>query len=136
MSYGTAAALQEAVYQHLAADAVLDDLVGSAIYDVVPAGSVPGTYVSLGPEDARDRSDQTGRGAEHSFVVSVVTNAAGFQTAKRAAAAISDALLSAPLTLSRGRLVGLDFIRARARRVQKGDVRRIDITFRARVEDD
>lgn len=135
MSYGVAAALQEAVYQRLAADAALAALVGGAIYDVVPEGSLPETYVSLGPEDAADRSDGTGGGAEHRFTVSVVTQAAGFRTAKEAAAAISDALVDAGLMLSRGRLVGLGFLKARARRVQDGDVRRIDLTFRARVED-
>ncbi len=136
MSYGTAAALQAAVYQRMAGDAALGGLVGTAIYDVVPAGPVPGTYVSLGPEDVLDRSDGTGRGAEHRLVVSVVTDAAGFQTAKRAAGAVSDALLGASLSLDRGRVVTIEFLKARARRVRTGDVRRIDLTFRARVEDD
>lgn len=135
MSYGVAAALQAAIYQRLSGDAGLAALVGTAIYDTVPAGPVPGTYVSLGPEDVRDRSDKTGRGAEHRFVVSVVTDAAGFQTAKVAAAAVSDALLGAGLTLGRGRVVTMEFLRARARRVRAGDVRRIDLTFRTQVED-
>lgn len=136
MSYGMAAALQAAVYQALVGDAVLSGIVGDAVYDVVPSGPVPGTYVSLGPEDVRDRSDVTGGAAEHRFTVSVVTDAAGFQTAKAAAAAVSDVLVDAALALERGRLVGLAFEKARARRVQSGDVRRIDMTFRARVEDD
>lgn len=135
MSYGVGAALQAAVYQRLMADSALDALVGSAIYDAVPPGTVTGTYVSLGPEDARDRSDKTGRGAEHDFVVSVVTDAAGFQLAKAVAAAVSDTLVDATLVLARGRLVGLWFLRARARRVEDGDVRRIDLSFRARVEE-
>jgi len=136
MSYGVAAALQEAVYQALVADVDLGAVVGSAIYDVVPPGKVPSTYVSLGPETALDRSDKTGAGAEHRMTISVVTGRAGFQTAKLAAAAVSDVLDDADLTLARGRLVFLKFQRAQARRVQKGDVRRIDLTFRARVEDD
>lgn len=136
MSYGMAAALQEAVYQVLTVDPGLGALVGASIYDVVPAGPVPGTYVSLGPEDVRDRSDVSNRGAEHRFVVSVVSDAAGFQTAKMAAAAISDALLGASLVLNRGRVVTLNFLSARARRVRAGDVRRIDVIFRARLEDD
>lgn len=135
MSYGVSAALQAAVYQRLMADSAIDALVGSAIHDAVPPGTVTGTYISLGPEDARDRSDMTGQGAEHDFVVSVVTDAAGFQTAKAVAAAISDALVDATLILSRGRLVGLWFLKARARRVEDGDVRRIDLSFRARVEE-
>lgn len=135
MSYGGAAALQAAVFQRLMADTVLDGLVGSAIYDSVPPGTVTGTYVSIGPEDARDASDQVGCGAFHEFVVSVVTDEAGFQSAKAVAAAISDALTGASLVLARGRLVGLWFLRARARRVEDADVRRIDLTFKARIED-
>lgn len=134
MSYGVAAALQAAVYQALLADTALAALVGDAIYDAVPPGTTTGTYVSLGPEDARDASDQTGEGATHDFVVSVITDAAGFQGAKAVAAAVSDVLVDADLALSRGHLVGLWFLRAQARRVDKAETRRIDMTFRARVE--
>ncbi|MHC0053108.1 DUF3168 domain-containing protein [Actibacterium sp. D379-3] len=136
MSYGAAAALQAAVYQRLVADAALAAIVGGAIYDAVPPGDLPATYVSIGPEDARDRSDKTGAGALHIFTISVVSNIAGFAQAKAVAAAVSDALNDAPLVLSRGTLVGLSFDRARARRVRNGDVRRIDLTFRARVDDE
>jgi hypothetical protein len=135
MSYGAAAALQAAIYQRLMADSALDALVAGAIYDSAPPGTVTGTYVSIGPEDVRDASDQVGRGAFHEFVVSVVTDQAGFQTAKAAAAAVSDALTGATLVLGRGRLVGLWFLKASARRVEKADTRRIDLTFRARIED-
>ncbi|MFN0114570.1 MAG: DUF3168 domain-containing protein [Paracoccaceae bacterium] len=135
MSYGVTAALQAAIYQRLAADSAIDALVNGAIYDSVPPGTVTGTYVSIGPEDTRDASDQVGRGAFHEFVVSIVTDDAGFQAAKAVAAAVSDALTGATLLLARGRLVGLWFLRARARRVEDADVRRIDMTFRARVED-
>ena len=135
MSYGVSAALQAAVYQHLAADVALSTLVGTAIYDAVPAGTGQGTFVSIGPEDVRDRSDKTGGGAEHDFVVSVITDLAGFGTAKAAATAVSDALIGAPLVLTRGALVGLWFLKAVARRGDRGLVRRIDLTFRARVED-
>lgn len=102
MSYGAAAALQAAIYQRLTADTTLDALVNGAIYDSVPPGVVPGTYVSIGPEDVQDASDQVGRGAQHEFVVSVVTDQAGFQSAKAAAAAVSDALTGATLVLARG----------------------------------
>jgi len=134
MSYAIGAALQGAVYQRLQGDVVLSDLVGAAVYDAVPAGTVTGTYVSLGPEDARDASDKTGDGAVHDFIVSVITDEAGFQAAKQVAEAISDALLGADLELSRGHVVGLWFLKAKARRVDKGATRRIDLTFRARVE--
>ena len=136
MSYGVAAALQEAVYQHLLADAGVSALIGTAIYDALPAGTVPETYVTLGPEDARDRSDGTGAGAEHRFTVTVTTTAAGFAVAKDVAAAIGDALIDADLVLSRGSLVGLWFDRAiAARSGTGGTVRTINLRFRARVED-
>lgn len=135
MSYGVSMALQQAVYQHLRADATLAAVVGEAIYDAVPPGIVAGTYVSLGPEDVREASDKTGHGALHEIVVSVVTDAAGFSTAKAAATAVSDALVDAALPLGRGALVYLNFHRARARRVGNADIRRIDLRFRARVQD-
>jgi hypothetical protein len=136
MSYGVSAALQQAVYQRLSANSTLAALVPSAIYDTVPAGLITGTYVSLGPEDVTEKSDVTGHGALHEFSVSVVTDAAGFQGAKEVAAAISDALVDATLVLARGSLVYLNFHRARALRVEDADVRRIDLYFRARVQDD
>jgi len=136
MSYGVAAALQAAVYQQLLADADVSALVGAAVYDALPAGVLPATYVSLGPETVRDRSDKSGAGALHVFTVSVVTETAGFGAAKAVAAAITDALTGAGLSLSRGRLVGLWFDRATARRTGSGgSIRRIDLRFRARVED-
>lgn len=135
MSYGMAAALQGAVFQLLQGDTVLAGLVGADIFDAAPPGAVPAIYVSLGPEDVRDRSDQTGAGARHEFTVSVVSQAAGFKTAKEAAAAVSDALLGSSLSLSRGRVVSMNFLRAIAKRVQDADVRRIDLRFAARLED-
>ncbi|WP_420863755.1 DUF3168 domain-containing protein [Algirhabdus cladophorae] len=135
MSYGVSAALQQAVYQQLSNDASITALVGSAVYDTIPSGTLPDTYVSLGPEVVRDRSDKTGSGANHIFEVSVVTTIAGFATAKSVGAAISDALHRADMALSRGTLVGLVFVRADAKRIGSGDTRRIDLKFRARVDD-
>ncbi|MCO8146427.1 DUF3168 domain-containing protein [Rhodovulum tesquicola] len=136
MSYGAAAALQAAIFQRLAGDPALAAQVGEAIYDVVPAGDLPLTYVSLGPEEVRDASDKTGDGALHLFTITIVSRQAGFAQAKAAAAAVSDALVDAPLAMSRGRIVGLWFDRARARRVGTQGERRIDLRFAARVEDD
>lgn len=133
MSYTSSAALQAAVYQRLMADTAVDALVGSNIYDAVPPGPLPPTYISLGPEDARDKSDMTGSGVEHDFTVSVVSDAAGFQTAKQIAGAVTEALVGAELILAQGNLVDLWFLRARARRVGEADQRRIDLWFRARI---
>ena len=136
MSYGTSSALQQAVFQALMTSPELGALVGSAIYDALPSGSLPSIYVALGTETARDRSDKTGRGAEHDLTVSVVTDTSGFQTAKDAAGTISDVLDGADLALTRGTLVALRFLKAAARREGTGTGRRIDMTFRARVADD
>jgi len=135
MSYAMSAALQEAVFQRLEIDPALLDLVGARIYDSAPPGQVPGLYVTLGPERVRDRSDASAGGAVHDFTVSVVTDETGFAAAKAVSGAVSDALVGADLTLSRGRLVSLSFLRAQARRVDRGARRRIDLTFRARVDD-
>jgi hypothetical protein len=136
MSYGVSPALQTAVYQKLMTDTALAAMVGPAVFDALPAGALPSLYVALGPEVVRDRSDQSGAGAEHQFTISVVTDGAGFVAAKAAAAAVSDALVDAPLLLGRGRLVSLNFYKAAAVRVGGGMTRRIELTFRARVEDD
>ncbi|WP_298494050.1 DUF3168 domain-containing protein [uncultured Maritimibacter sp.] len=135
MSYGIALALQQAIYQRLTASAPLSGLVGTAIYDAVPPGVATGTYVALGSEDVREAADATGQGALHDVTISVVSDAAGFATAKEVAVVISDTLDAAPLILARGHLISLIFHRARARRVQDADMRRIDLTFRARVQD-
>lgn len=136
MSYAVSAALQTAVYERLMMDSALDALVGADIYDAIPSGTLPSLFVALGPEIAKDRSDQTGAGAEHAFTVSVITDSAGFASAKQAAAAVSDALVDADLALTRGALIGLQFFRAKAVRSGTGDGRRIDLTFKARVQDD
>ncbi|WP_151720390.1 DUF3168 domain-containing protein [Gemmobacter serpentinus] len=129
MSYGVAAALQGAIYQRLVAQ-----LPGVAIHDALPAGGGTGSFVLLGPEEALDASDGSGGGAEHRLVISVISDAEGFLQAKAIAVQVSDALVNAGLTLSRGRLVYLRFLRAQARRLEAGSARRIDLRFVARVE--
>lgn len=135
MSYGVSAALQAAVFQQLYTDPGLTALVGTQIFDALPSGAVPSLYVALGPEKVTDASDQSGGGAVHELTISVVTESAGFAAAKDVAAAISDALVDAPLSLSRGDLVSLRFYKAAAARVGTADTRRIDLIFRARVCD-
>lgn len=136
MSYGPTQALQAAVYQLLSTDAGVTMHVGTAVYDEVPPGPVAGTLISLGEAEVRDLSDKSGGISEHRFVVSVISDAEGFALAQDAATAVSDALVDATPALSRGRIVSFSFIKARARRVRAGQVRRIDLTFRAIVEDD
>ena len=135
MSYAVSGALQAAVFEALSADLALGALVGGAVYDAVPAGSVPEIYVRLGSETVREASDGSGAGAVHFLTVSVITSSPGFASAKAAAAAVSDALHDADLTLTRGNLISLRFERATARRIDAASARQIDLRFRARVSD-
>lgn len=135
MTYAISAALQSAVYTRLDVDTELQSLVSGAIFDSEPAGTLPGLYVTLGSETARSGSDLSGGGAVHEFVISVVTDTTGFSMAKQVAVAICDALIDADLTLDRGRLVSCRFLKAKASRADTGVNRRIDLTFRARVDD-
>lgn len=130
MSYGLAAALQAAIYQRLTTA-----LPALPIHDALPAGGGSGTFVLLGPEEVLDAGDGSGAGAEHRLVISVISDAEGFLQAKDIAVQISDALVGADLTLSRGRLVYLRFLRAQARRLEAGAARRIDLRLVARVQD-
>lgn len=137
MSYAATAALQSAVYQVLRDSAALAALVGDAVYDAMPVAAPTGTYVALGPEEVKDAGDMTAAGANHDFVVSVLSGsdeANGFSAVKEVAVAVSDALENAGITLDRGHLAGLWFLRARARRAEKGAGRRVDMTFRARID--
>ena len=133
MSYGATAALQAAVFARLSADPNLGALVGGNVFDAIPPGPLPALYVRLGPETVRDASDNTGAAASHDFAIKVMSDQAGFLGAKEAAAAVSDALLAAPLEMTRGRVVTLSFQRARARK--SGAAREIEIWFRAFVDD-
>lgn len=131
MTYGAAAALQAAVYAALTGH---PDLAAVPVLDAVPPGGGTGTFVLIGPEEARDASDKSGAGAEHRLEISVLSDAAGFLAAKAAAVAVCAAMQGVALPAGVGRLVGVEFVRAVARRLEDGAVRRIDLRFRVRVE--
>ncbi len=135
MSFAGSAALQRAVYQALFHDQAMIDAVGADIYDAIPSGNLPSLYVVLGTEAVKDSSDQTGNGAIHDFVVSIITQASGFSVAKEVGALVCDVLIDAPLILDRGTLVALGFVKAAAARIGTGDRRQINLTFRARISD-
>ena len=135
MTYAVSYALQEAVYEILSSDAALAALVGSDIFDAPPSGTIPQTYVVLGDEVARDRSSKTSSAAAHDFEISVVSDAAGFWTAKQVAGAVCDALIDVETPLTRGVLTALYFRSAKAVRENSPGIRQIDLKFRALVED-
>lgn len=137
MSYAAAVALQGAVYQQLQNDFALAEIVGDAVFDAMPVDAPSGVFVSLGPEEAKDAGDMTAPGSQHDFVVSVLSGtdeSAGFGAVKAAAVAVTEALEQGGLMLDVGHLAGLWFLRAKARRVENGAARRVDLTFRARID--
>ena len=137
MSFQVSVELQAAVYRALRDGEALAALVGDAIYDALPVSPPAGTHVVIGPEDVADASDMTGGGARHDFTVSVLSGAedtGGFAPVKAAAAAVVAALEDGALALGDGHLVGLWFLRARARRAGVGAGRRVDLVFRARID--
>ena len=136
MSYAMSGPLQAAIYDALVTDATLTSFVGGDVYDAVPTGTLPETYVSIGRERVSDASDKTGGGALHRLDILVITTQPGFARAKEIAGAVSDVLHNADLTLTRGRLVFLRFERAQARRIDASAGREIALRFSARVEDD
>lgn len=132
MTYVLAAPLQTAVFERLSGDSALSAI---PVFDAPPTGQPPSLYVALGPEDVRDRSDKTGHAAQHRFSVSVVGDGGGFHVLKQTAASVEEALAVGPLSLSRGRVVSLRFERAVARRDRNGTRRRVEMTFRAFLDD-
>ncbi|MFN3847378.1 MAG: DUF3168 domain-containing protein [Paracoccaceae bacterium] len=131
MSYEAAAALQASIYGLLSSAPAL---AGVMVVDAVPPGGGSGTFVLIGPEEVLDQSDKTSGGAEHRIMISVISDATGFLAAKSVAATLSDLLVDAAPAMSIGRIVGIRFVKAVAKRLEDGDVRRVDLTFRVRVE--
>jgi len=68
-------------------------LIGSNVFDAPPTGSIPQNYVLIGDETVRNQSAKTSNGAVHEFVINVVSDAAGFATAKQVAGTVCDALI-------------------------------------------
>lgn len=134
MTYAMGGSLQMAVYTRLRRDAAIDAAVGAAVYDAVP-DAAPDLFVALGPEKVTGVSDSGGEGAVHQIRVSVVTRRGGYIAAKTVAALVCDSLVGSEITLSRGRLVSMRFLRAEARRDEGEGTRRIDLLFRARLDD-
>ncbi|MEL6587052.1 MAG: DUF3168 domain-containing protein [Pseudomonadota bacterium] len=135
MTYAMGESLQMAVYSRLAGDPGLDDLIHGAVFDAVPERA-PDLFVAMGPEQARAQSDVSGACSIHDIQLSVVTTREGYLAAKSVAGRVSDALSSSALTLTRGRVVSLRFLRARARRDKTQGTRRIDMWFRAHLDEE
>lgn len=130
--------LQAALYEAMVSDPTLQQLIGANIFDdpVPVEGSKPSPeYVTIGEESVRAAGSATSSGAIHDVNIIVNSATSGFKSSKDIAAAICDLLHEANLTLSRGHLVYLRFLRSRAKAGRPPLKRRISLTFRAFVED-
>ena len=136
MSYAIAPSLQAAVYDALIADGDLDALVGDAIFDMAPEGTVPDRFVALGPEKVQARGSVDGLVSEFTFEILVVGKVGGFLPIKEIAARVTEVLHDADLPLTLGSLRQLSFQKAEAFRRVSDDTRRVRLFFVARVEDD
>ncbi|MHA1128845.1 MAG: DUF3168 domain-containing protein, partial [Alphaproteobacteria bacterium] len=102
----------------------------------LPVGGVlpVGEYVTLGEEIVKPFNSMTSQGGVHDFDVTVHSTANGFGAAKTVGGAIGAVLIDANLTVTGGALISLRFLKARARRGVAPELRRIEMRFRAVVE--
>lgn len=138
MSIVLSASMQAALFETLVTDPALSALIGDAVYDATPAtdGSVPmGEYLTIGTGDIRPFDTATSAGGVHDFDVTVHSASEGFSKAKLVAAAVGQALSDAALPIAGGTTVALRFVRARAKRGAAPELRRIELRFRAVLEE-
>lgn len=135
MSYAAAAALQRALFARLTESGIPAAMAGIPVVDAQTGGALPDTYIALGPEKVRDASTKTSRGADHRVTITVTSATGGFQQVKQIAGGVCEQLESVMPPLETGQLCALDFVRAQATRGPSGATRRIDLTFRAIIDD-
>ena len=135
MSGFNSSALQTAIYTVLTNDAVVTNILGSAIYDAIPTGALPALFAHLGEDVVLDRSDKTHFLRYHDVTITVVTSDPGFLSAKNAASAICNALASTPVVVDTANLIRLQFRTARALRDENGSARKILLNFRAAIDE-
>lgn len=133
--------LHRAIFAHLSAHVPLRTALGgpNRIFDAPPHADRPGAprppYLTMGDETAEVWDAQGHSGAVHSLSFEIWSRGRGFAEAKAILSALCDALNDPPLTLARGRLIHLRFLRSETGREEQGESRRIRAVFAARVED-
>lgn len=138
MTYALAWPLLEALYSLFTTNAACVAAFDGRVFDGAPPlqrADLEGAYLILGDEEARDWSTNTDAGAVHLARVDVHVPSRGFGEAKRAAAAVSDAVLTGPIAPTRGHVVNARFVEARTDRDENDALRRIRLQFRITLED-
>lgn len=139
MTYAISWPLQQGIYSLVCGDPTCQSTIGTRVFDAVPleadGGTADDVYMTFGDEEVQDWSSGSTNGAIHTVTVSVHAPRHGFSDAKQAAAAISDAILSGALTLTRGTVVNVRFVDGRTTRREADGLRQIDLRFRITVQD-
>ena len=139
MTYALSWPLQEALFHLLCSSPICSDHFNGQIFDaplpLIGDAEPQGLYLVLADEEAQDWSTASDHGAAHIVSLNVHAPRRGFSEAKRAAADISDALLTGSLSLSRGRVVNIRFVDAQTHREESDALRRIELRFRVTLED-
>jgi hypothetical protein len=131
--FGYSWPLQQAVFDRLSTDAAVT--AQAQVFDAVPSSvAVDVDYITLGTEDAKMRPE--GDICAVRFDILIHSPAPGFARAKGIAAAVTDALEAAPLSVADARVLSLRFERARAARGRGVERRRIILTYRALIATD
>lgn len=129
------AALQSGIYQTLSNATSISNLIGTNIFDAVPSGLVAETYVLIGEEKVISKADFNNGATRHDVTINVVSSASGFSDAKIVASEICNVLDGAAMVLSAGNLRNIQFRMARSRRDTGATERRIDLVFRALIDE-
>jgi hypothetical protein len=126
-------ALQRAVFAALTADATLQSLIDTRLYDAVPLNpTFP--YVVLGDGKETNADTATEEGSEHQFVVTVWSQGGGHQESKSIANAVRFRLNNATLSLDGHALVDLRFQDCEYARESDGQTYSATLSFRAVTE--
>jgi len=126
-------ALQSAVFAALTADATLQSLIDTRLYDAVPLNpTFP--YVVLGDGKETNADTATEEGSEHQFNVTVWSQGGGHQESKSIADAVRFRLNNATLSLDGHALVDLRFQDCEYARESDGQTYSATLSFRAVTE--
>jgi hypothetical protein len=130
----SALALQQSIFEALAADAALVALLGAPrIYDDTPQ---PATfpYITFGASQTRDYDSTTSAADEHIVTLHVWSREAGRKQAHEIVGAMRQALHDRPLALPGHRLINLRHDFSEARRDPDGETIRGLLRLRAVTE--
>jgi hypothetical protein len=126
-------ALQSAVFAALSADATMQSLIDTRLYDAVPLNpTFP--YAVLGDGKEINADTATEEGSEHQFVVTVWSQGGGHQESKSIADAIRFRLNNATLSLDGHALVDMRFLNCDYARQTDGQTYSATLSFRAVTE--